>query len=181
MSTSLVNVFPNTSSYVSPYAAGTQLVWNTGTLTNSAGSNTICQTSQILQLDGYSLSTSGSVTQTAACSFFKAVINFTISNPLYTDDESDVISMYVILPATSSYNASATFNIQCMLSNLGSVVSSPIYQVTSSVATGGYSCIQIPFNKWFSFRAPGSTYQATIEGFTIQTTVNCNTAQTFPT
>jgi hypothetical protein len=178
--TSLVNVIPTAGSY-SASTAGAQLVWSaSGGLTNCAGSNTICPTSQILELDGYS-SASGTVSQSANCSFFKAIINFTISNPLYTDDETDVINMYVILPTSDgSYNYSQTFNIQCMLSNLGSTVSSPIYQLTSSTNSSGASALQIPFNKWFSFRAPGSTYQAVVEGFTIQSTVSCVTAQIYP-
>jgi len=156
-------------------SAGVAILWSTNLTqtqygsSTSSGSDTNPQTNQInqstnvLMLDGYN---SASGDQTATCTSFTGILNFTLSNPIFTDDETDVIYLYVVFP-NSSYNSGVTFDIVCSLSNLGSMVSSPVYTVTSVAGTaskdGPY--IVIPINKWFAFRAPGSIYQIRIEGF----------------
>jgi hypothetical protein len=158
--------------------AGVAIFWSTnltqtqyGSSTSSSGSdlnpqtNQINQSTNVLMLDGYN---SASGDQTATCTSFTGILNFQLSNPIFTDDETDVIYLYVVFPySKSSYNSGVTFDIVCSLSNLGSMVSSPVYTVTSvqgtASAEGPY--IVIPINKWFAFRAPGSIYQIRIEGF----------------
>lgn len=184
--TSYMNVI-NTIGDASGYTAGSELVWaSTGTNTNNATANYICQTSQVLMLDGYDVSG----TQFSTCATFTAIVNFQIANPMYTDDESDVVFLYVIMPSTGStdvsgtisiFNAETTFDLCCTLSNLGSMVSSPIYQLTSSARTNDSVCaLTIPINKWFSFRAPGSTYQIRVQGYTNATSNNCQFVQEYP-
>ena len=168
---------------------GVCVVWaNTGTQLNTSGAssvsvqtNYLCQSSQTLMLDGYS----SSGTLSGGCYTFKGVVNFTLGNPIYTDDENDVILMYIVFPEIPAnalsgptivnYNNNTSFNITCSLSNLGSMVTTPIYQATStsvsSATAGGYVYITIPINKWFAFRAPGSIYRLSIEGYT---NINCS-------
>jgi hypothetical protein len=151
--------------------AGVSLVWaKTGTYTNTTTSgvqtNYICQTSQTLTLNGYN--TAG--TQISGCTKFTGTINFTLLNPIYTDDENDLCLMYVVFPSTTgtTYNKNQTFNMECMMHNLGTSAASPIYQITSTTptTTSILPSIVIPINKWFAFRSPGSIYQLRIEGYT---------------
>ena len=149
---------------------GLCLVWaKTGTFTNTTTSgvqtNYICQTSQTLSLDGYD----STGIQSNGCYLFKGCINFTLLNPIYTDDENDLCLMYIVFPTTTgqTYNFNQSFNVKCSMYNLGTGASSPIYQVTSTSSTGNaLPSIVIPINKWFAFRSPGSIYQLCIEGYT---------------
>jgi hypothetical protein len=150
--------------------AGVAIVWaKTGTTTNTTDTgvktNLICQSSQTLMLDGYSSAT----TQKKGCYYFKAILNFTLKNPIYTDDENDLCLMYIVFPSTTgtTYNKNQSFNVQCMMHNLGSSAGSPIYQITSTTptTTGILPSIVIPINKWFAFRSPGSIYQLRVEGY----------------
>jgi hypothetical protein len=135
----------------------------TGPTTTPPQTNLITQSTNVLMLDGYS-STTGA--QNNSCTSFTGILNFTLANPLFTDDETDVIYLYVVFPASATYNSGVSFDITCSLCNLGSMVSSPVYTVTTvagSSSLGPY--LVIPINKWFAFRAPGSIYQIRIEGF----------------
>lgn len=168
--------------------AGVCLVWaktNTQTNTTDTGiqTNFICQSSQSLMLDGYTITG----TQNSGCYLFKAIVNFTLLNPIYTDDENDLCLLYIVFPSTGlatdakgqpvvnsndiqiTYNSEQSFNITCSMHNLGSMANSPIYQMTSTSKTVPNSvlpCLVIPINKWFAFRSPGSIYQLRVEGYT---------------
>ena len=132
---------------------------NVAFLADTTSTSTLSQSSQVVILDGYSS------TSSSPPFMFKGVVNFTLCNPIYTDDENDVITMTLYLGDTSG-----SYDICCYLSNLGQMVSSPIYSTTPQANT-----ITIPVNKWFSLRAPGSTYQFTITGTLItNTNVSCN-------
>jgi hypothetical protein len=153
---------------------GTCLVWaSSGTFVNQTSgavkvqSNFICQSSQSLMLDGYD----PTLTQKNGCYLFKATLNFTLLNPIYTDDENDLCLMYIVFPSTSTvkYNSEQTFNITCSMHNLGSMATSPVYQLTTTNTTdknGILPTLVIPINKWFAFRSPGSIYQLRVEGYT---------------
>jgi len=186
-SVNYVNVISGTpasaSSAISLSTAGMGIVWATnlcqtqygsfgstnygatGPTTTPPQTNLITQSTNVLMLDGYS-STSGK--QTASCTSFTGILNFTLANPLFTDDETDVIYLYVVFPTSTGtiYNSGVSFDITCSLCNLGSMVSSPVYTVTTTTgASTAGPYIIIPINKWFAFRAPGSIYQIRIEGF----------------
>jgi len=112
-------------------------------------------------LDGF-LSDAQSTTNptTAFCSS----VTFTLNNPLYTDDDSDLIEFQVCLSSTGSTgttaNANQQFQIMCKLSNLGTVAVTPIYVATSN----SNGIISIFVNKWFLMKSPGSTYCFTLMG-----------------
>jgi len=175
-SVNYVNVISGTPASTSTSIAlgtpGVGIVWSTtktwtqygsSTSTSTPQTNLITQSTNVLMLDGYS-STSGA--QNNSCTSFTGILNFTLANPLFTDDETDVIYLYVVFPASATYNSGVTFDITCSLCNLGSMVSSPIYTVTTVAGTSSLGpYLVIPINKWFAFRAPGSIYQIRIEGF----------------
>ena len=129
---------------------------------NSTSVSTLNQSSQVVILDGYSTNNLPYM--------FKGVVNFSLCNPIYTDDENDVITMTLYLGDVSD-SSGAAYDICCYLSNLGQMVSSPIYATTPQS-----DIITIPVNKWFALRAPGSTYQFTITGTRVTNTNNntCN-------
>jgi hypothetical protein len=138
---------------------------STLTSTNSTGICSIQQSSQMLMINGFPpfLDTSGASISSGsqACDMFEATINFQLTNPIFTDDENDAIYLFIVLP---SKNSAIPFNVQCYLSNMGSMVSTPIYTVTASKSTSTYPIITIPLNKWFAFRSPGSIYQVKVCG-----------------
>lgn len=115
------------------------------------------------QLDGYTLYSSGGTTTTTAnaASFFTSTIVFSLNTPIYTDDESDVITFQVAL---GSQNTSTTFNVICTLTNLGQTISSPVYQLLPST-TNPTGIFEVNVNKWFTLRSPGSFYTFTMMGF----------------
>lgn len=161
-------VLSDTSGDITFSNPGVCILWSNGTINNSPPSgisittNTLSQSTQVLKLDGYSCpDTSGTPTKT--CTMFTGILNFTLDNPIFTDDETDVVYLYVVFPTSATFNSGTTFNITCSLSNLGSMVSSPVYPITSTTTSFPY--IVVPINKWFSFRAPGSIYQIQIQGF----------------
>jgi hypothetical protein len=176
-SVNYVNVISGTPASTTSIALGIPgvgIVWSTtkswtqygsSSSTSTPQTNLITQSTNVLMLDGYS-STTGA--QNNSCTSFTGILNFTLANPLFTDDETDVIYLYVVFPTSTGtiYNSGVTFDITCSLCNLGSMVSSPVYTVTTTTGTstaGPY--LVIPINKWFAFRAPGSIYQIRIEGF----------------
>jgi len=106
-------------------------------------------------LDGFS---GGS--QSATTTAFSSSITFTLNNPLYTDDDSDLIEFQVCLSSTGTVNTNQLFQIMCKLSNLGTVAVTPIYQATSD----SNGIISIFVNKWFLMKSPGSTYCFTLMG-----------------
>lgn len=180
MSSTYVNVI-NTTPFTGSALPGTFanpgmcLVWaSTGTQTNNSGSpavqtNYICQSSQTLMLDGYD----GTSKQTGGCYTFTGILNFTLNNPIYTDDENDLCLLYVVFPKVTAavsgvnFNSNTSFNVTCSMHNLGSAATSPVYQLTTNTpAAGGFPYLVIPINKWFAFRAPGSIYQLRINGLT---------------
>lgn len=183
--TNFVNVITtNPGSQTSPLdpttatTPGVCIVWSkTGTFINTTDTgvqtNFICQTSNTLSLDGYDANSK----QTSGCYFFKGTVTFTLSNPIYTDDENDLCLMYVIFPSTVGigktypYNSNLSFNVECSMYNLGTSAASPIYQMTSTTPPtpnpkSVLPTLVVPINKWFAFRSPGSIYQLCIHGYT---------------
>jgi hypothetical protein len=151
------------------------------TISTTSTTSNVVPTSQTLMLDGYSSSTSP--TPTSNCTFFKGIINFVLTNPLLNTDDNDNVTVTVNLGAANTagttFNTGQCFSIYCYLSNLGSIVYSPVYSIGSGTPnTSGCpsaTSFTIPINKWFSFRAPGSTYQFGIMGLNqgVQTITSC--------
>lgn len=137
-------------------------------LTSASTTSSIVMTSAVLMLDGYQL-ISGTLSPKANCTFFNGIVNFVLTNPIYSTDEQDVVTCTVQLYNT--FNQSQCYSIYCSLSNLGRVVYSPVYNISTAPSSTttctnapSTTSFTIPINKWFAFTSPGSTYQFCVYG-----------------
>lgn len=137
-------------------------IGNTVYFSGTGSSSSLTGFAYFTKMDGFS--TNGStVTQISNASSFMTGVDFQLNNPLYSNDESDVIAFQACLNSSTSavvYNSNQTFNATCMLTNLGQTITSPVYQIT----TNNYGNFTVAINKWFSIKSPGSTYRFMVTG-----------------
>lgn len=133
-------------------------IGNTIYFSATGSSSSLTGFAYFTKMDGFS----GTVSQTENASFFVTGVDFQLNNPIYSNDESDVIAFQACLNSSKNkvYNQNQTFNTTCTLMNSGQTITSPVYQITTS----NYGNFTIAVNKWFSIKSPGSIYRFLVTG-----------------